>query len=103
MNTKLSGEERIDSCLSTLGELMSKGNVMNKMVLNDSYSTEFYVSNVGYLVIKQDSLEYGHKVTFLITPEQTKILFNLLPEMMKEQSQSWTGLYSPSNEETDNV
>lgn len=28
MNTKLSGEERIDSCLSTLGEPMSKGNVM---------------------------------------------------------------------------
>jgi len=28
MNTKLSGEERIDSCLSTLGEPMSKGNAM---------------------------------------------------------------------------
>ena len=28
MNTKLSGEERIDSCLSTLGEPMSKENVM---------------------------------------------------------------------------
>jgi hypothetical protein len=28
MNTKLSGEERIDSCLSTLGEPMSKGNSM---------------------------------------------------------------------------
>ena len=28
MNTKQSGEERIDSCLSTLGEPMSKGNSM---------------------------------------------------------------------------
>ena len=28
MNTELSGEERIDSCLSTLGEPMSKENVM---------------------------------------------------------------------------
>ena len=28
MNTKLSGEERIDSCLSTLGEPMSKENAM---------------------------------------------------------------------------
>jgi len=28
MNTKLSGEERIDFCLSTLGEPMSKENVM---------------------------------------------------------------------------
>ncbi len=28
MNTKLSGEERIDSCLSTLGEPMSKENSM---------------------------------------------------------------------------
>ena len=28
MNTKLSGEVRIDSCLSTLGEPMSKGNSM---------------------------------------------------------------------------
>ena len=48
----------------------------------DSYPTEFYISDVGYLVFKQDCFECGHQTQFLITPEQTKILINLLPEMV---------------------
>jgi len=66
------------------------------MRLQDSYPTEFYVSDCGYFVIKQECFECGRETQFLISPEQTKILFNLLPDLMKEQTTKWTGLYTPS-------
>jgi hypothetical protein len=62
------------------------------MHLADSYPTEFYVSDTGYLVIKQDCCECGRNTMFLITPEQTKVLFNLLPDLMQQQTEQWTGL-----------
>ena len=68
------------------------------MRLQDSYSTEFYVSDCGYFVIKQECFECGRETQFLISPEQTKILFNLLPDLMKEQTTKWTGIYTPSEE-----
>ena len=64
----------------------------------DSYPTEFYISDVGYLVFKQDCFECGHQTQFLISPEQTKILLNLLPDMIKQQTERWTGIQSPSEE-----
>ena len=68
------------------------------MQLLESYPVEFYVSDCGYLVIEQQSIEFGNDVSFLISPEQTKILFNLLPELMQEQKTKWTGIYEPSEE-----
>ena len=68
------------------------------MQLQDSYPTEFYVSDCGYFVIKQECFECGRETQFLISPEQTKILFNLLPDLMKEQTTKWTGIYTPSEE-----
>jgi hypothetical protein len=62
------------------------------MKLHPSYETEFYVSDVGYLVIKQDCFFDDQKLQFLLSPEQTKVLFDLLPELMEEQQESWTGL-----------
>ena len=64
----------------------------------DSYPTEFYISDVGYLVLKQECFGCGHETQFLITPEQTKILLNLLPEMIKQQTERWTEIYSPAEE-----
>jgi hypothetical protein len=99
MNINQSGEGRIEMSLSTLGEPMSKGNAMH---LNDSYPTEFYVSDIGYLTIKQDCFECGRNTQFLLSPEQTKVFFNLLPDLMKEQTQRWTGLFDPQTDgETD--
>ncbi len=66
------------------------------MHLQDSYATEFYISDCGYLVIKQDCFECGRLTQFLISPEQTKVLFNLLPDLMKEQTIKWTGIYTPT-------
>jgi len=68
------------------------------MRLQDSYPTEFYVSDCGYFVIKQECFECGRETQFLISPEQTKVLFNLLPDLMKEQTTKWTGIYTPSDE-----
>ena len=100
MNTDKSGAGRIEMVLSTLGEPMSEGNAMH---LNDSYPTEFYVSDVGYLVIKQDCFECGRVTQFLLSPEQTKVFFNLLPDLMKEQTQRWTGLFDPQTNGDENV
>ena len=69
------------------------------MHLNDSYPTEFYVSDAGYLVIKQDCFECGRVTQFLISPEQTKVFFDLLPDLMKQQTENWTGLFNPKGEE----
>jgi len=68
------------------------------MRLQDSYPTEFYVSDCGYLVIKQECFECGRETQFLISPEQTKVFFNLLPDLMKEQTVKWTGIYTPPEE-----
>jgi hypothetical protein len=100
MNINQSGEGRIEMTLSTLGETMSKGNAMH---LNDSYPTEFYISDVGYLVLKQDCFECGRVTQFMLSPEQTKVFFNLLPDLMLEQTQKWTGLFDPPIHGDDNV
>ena len=68
------------------------------MRLQDSYPTEFYVSDCGYFVIKQECFECSRETQFLISPEQTKILFNLLPDLMKQQTTKWTGIFTPSDE-----
>ena len=68
------------------------------MRLLESYSTEFYVSDSGYLVIKQEHIECGYEAQFLISPDQTKVLFNLLPDLMQEQTGKWNGLYMPAEE-----
>ena len=68
------------------------------MHLHDSYPTEFFVSDDGYLVIKQDCFECGSVTQFLISPEQTKVFFNLLPDLMKQQAENWTGIFTPEEE-----
>ena len=72
------------------------------MKLLESYTTNVYVSDIGYLVIQQDLNDGDVDRTFLISPEQTKILFAILPSLMKEQEERWVGVYvSPEQEETD--
>jgi len=75
---------------------MSK--VINTM---ETLRTKFYVSDRGFLVIQQDSYEYGKEVTFLLSPDQTEILLSKLPAFIQEQSQSWSGYYEsePTDDE----
>ena len=72
------------------------------MKLLESYTTDVYVSDIGYLVIEQDLNDGDGERTFLISPEQTKIIFSILPALIKEQEERWVGVYvSPDQEETD--
>ena len=74
------------------------GKVINTM---ETLRTKFYVSDRGFLVIQQDSYEYGKEVTFLLSPDQTEILLSKLPAFIQEQSQSWSGFYEsePTDDE----
>lgn len=71
------------------------------MRLQSSYPTEFYVSDLGYLVIKQECCDCGRYTQFLISPEQTTILSNLMPEIIKQQKERWHGLFVLDDEDPD--
>jgi hypothetical protein len=47
---------------------------------------EFYVSTAGYLVFK------NYSITIALTPDQTKLLQEQLPEIIELQEQHWTGI-----------
>lgn len=75
---------------------------MSKVInMMETLRTKFYVSDRGFLVIQQDSYEYGKEVTFLLSPDQTEILMSKLPPFIQEQSQSWSGYYEsePADDE----
>jgi hypothetical protein len=72
------------------------------MRLLETYPTDIYVSDVGYLIIEQDLNDGDGETRFLISPEQTRIIFSILPALIKEQEERWVGVYvSPDQEETD--
>ena len=72
------------------------------MRLLETYPTDIYVSDVGYLIIEQDLNDGNGETRFLISPEQTRIIFSILPDLIKEQEERWVGVYvSPEQEETD--
>ena len=72
------------------------------MKLLETYPTDIYVSDVGYLIIEQDLNDGDGETRFLISPEQTRIIFSILPSLIKEQEERWVGVYvSPDQEETD--
>lgn len=73
---------------------------MSKVInIMETLRTKFYVSDRGFLVIQQDSYEYGKEVTFLLSPDQTEILLSKLPAFIQEQSQSWSGFYESEGED----
>ena len=66
------------------------------MRMNAAYETEFYVSDVGYLVLKQECFECGHITQFLLSPSQSEALLHHLPKMLMEQNEKWTGFHKES-------
>ena len=61
------------------------------MRMRAAYETEFYVSDVGYLVLKQECPECGRESQFLLSPAQTEALLHNLPKMLMQQNENWTG------------
>ncbi len=51
-----------------------------------SQPVEFYVSTFGYLVFK------NYEIKIILNPEQSKILQKMLPELIEQQDQVWTGI-----------
>jgi len=51
-----------------------------------SQPVEFYVSTSGYLVFK------NYSITIVLTPDQSKILLDQLPDLIELQDQHWTGI-----------
>jgi hypothetical protein len=47
---------------------------------------EFYVSVAGYLVFQ------NYEIQIALTPSQTKVLKEKLPELMELQEKHWTGI-----------
>ena len=47
---------------------------------------EFYVSTAGYLVFK------NYSITIILTPDQSKILLDQLPDLIDLQDEHWTGV-----------
>jgi hypothetical protein len=62
------------------------------MKLHSGYETEFYVSDAGFLVIKQSGMESLVYSEIILTPEQARVLFNLSTELMDQQKAAWTGI-----------
>jgi hypothetical protein len=77
-----------NTILSTLARAMSKGNEMLKML--ESFETEIYISEPGYLAIKQKN--FGEECLILLSREQTLILKDNLTELLAEQDEVWDGL-----------
>ena len=62
----------------------------------NSYQTEFYISDAGYLCIKQ--YDYLHEdSTIILSREQALILKDNFDELLKEQDSKWDGLEHSDN------
>ena len=78
------------SGISTLGITMVERNVMR---LLNGQSTEFYISDYGYLIIKQENVYDPHEqIEIRLTTEQAEILLSKLPTLIQEQAINWTGI-----------
>jgi hypothetical protein len=51
-----------------------------------SQPVEFFISTQGYLVFK------NYEIEIILNPEQSTILQNMLPELLEEQAEVWTGV-----------
>jgi hypothetical protein len=64
----------------------------DEMKLTGTNPTKFHLGETGFLVISQQCVSCGDEASFLLSPEQTKILFDMLPEIIFEQNEIWTGI-----------
>ena len=56
------------------------------MKFHKANPVEFFVSTAGYLVFK------NYSITIILTPDQSKILLDQLPDLIDLQDQHWTGI-----------
>ena len=56
------------------------------MKFQKAHPVEFYISTAGYLVFK------NYSITIALTPDQSKMLLDQLPDLIDLQDQHWTGI-----------
>jgi len=52
---------------------------------------EVYISDVGCLVLEQDSFIFGKKVTIVVTPEQAWEISKLVQDFYDSMVEEWDG------------
>jgi phosphoribosylamine-glycine ligase len=52
---------------------------------------EAYISDVGCLVIKQECLEFGEKVTVILSPDQALKIAHMVADAGDEMLDKWNG------------
>jgi hypothetical protein len=52
---------------------------------------EVYISDVGCLVIKQDSFEFGREVQVVLTPDQAWEVSQLIKDFHDQMVEDWDG------------
>jgi hypothetical protein len=57
--------------------------------LKNSYATEVYISNGGYLTIMQDDPGQDEQHHILLTPEQAELVFREMQELLKQKDDWW--------------
>lgn len=60
---------------------------LNSLKLKCAYETEIYISDAGYLVIKQEN-DINQMV--MLTPEQTSDLFDFISMNREEHLDAWS-------------
>lgn len=59
---------------------------------------EAYISDVGCLVLKQDSAEFGRELMIIITPDQVYHIKKLIDENLLSMYEDWNdGVENDSN------
>jgi hypothetical protein len=73
---------------------------MEKAMLKfrSTQETEVWISSVGCLVIKQDSVIDGKEVTVVLTPDQAEEIKMLVIDFYDEMSSMWNGGIEVENE-----
>ena len=68
------------------------------LTMLNALRTEFYISDAGYLCIKQ--YDYPENdITIILSREQALIFKDHFDELLKEQDQKWDGLEHAQGEE----
>jgi hypothetical protein len=79
-----------DADTSTLVDLQPKR--MDMLKMKQAYEIEVYVSDVGYLTFKQEEGAPDDMSSMvLLSYEQTLVLRDYLPELIKQQEEKWAG------------
>lgn len=69
------------------------------ITLKPTSFTQIYVSDVGYLVIFQENSANACEETVMLSPDQSKFLFDFINEHFEDQRKKWSESIHVKDEE----